>query len=61
MKVDLSQFTYSAQLPNGQPLNLNIAVPRDGNYANTLMVWVALLAQALEDFKREIGGQKAQA
>jgi hypothetical protein len=61
MKVELVQFTYTAQLPNGQPTNLQIAVARDGNYVSALTAMVPLLAQALEDVKKEIAQQGVSA
>ncbi len=54
MKVEIAQFNYHAQLPNGQPVTLQIGLVRDGNYSSALQAWVSLLAQAQEDFKKEI-------
>jgi hypothetical protein len=61
MKVEIVQFSYSAQLPNGQPINLQIGVHRDGNYMSALNALVSLLAQASEDFKKEISMQSTHA
>lgn len=54
MKIVIQQFSYVAHLPNGQQLNLQFGLAKDGNYLAAVREYRGLVNQALADLDAEL-------